>query len=169
MQDGEEFDSDFVFHPGRGKFVRVVHSPSRGSENRHLPNKPTGDKIVKNTTDDETSEDEDCALKPPQGYYFVWKRDKHGEKYFLKRKLQPSSADLASAYVLDEVSGRYYKREVSSVGRKRGSTVHESSSTSSSYRDHRQASASPVPVVRRGIRTPTTADRLPYGARDCTD
>ena len=171
MQDGDEFDSDFVFHPGRGKFVRVVHSPTRsGSDHLHQKNKATGEKQVKYKTDDETSADEDCPLEPQKGYQLVWKRDNQGEKYFVKRRLQHPSPDLVSTYVFDESSGRYYKREVTMSGAKRKSAVRDSSSgdkfsTTPSYVDHRQTGSSPVPVMRRGVRTPVPSDRLPLGDR----
>ena len=171
--DGEDIDSDFVFHPGRGKFVRVVHSPAR-----KVPDQTSFGGTAAMTRfadgDEVTSADEDCSIVPPPGYSFIWKRDSNGEKYFIKKKLsKPATPDKVLEYVCDEVSGRWYKREVprsamaggphvAPVSIAAGNTQHSSGLI---FKDHRQVDSTPVPLVMRGVRTPTGQPPLPRSER----
>ena len=109
VHGGEEYDTDFVFHPGRGKFVPVVHSPSQigcasKQQKQHFSRC--------NTEDGETSADEDCEVEPPPGYCFIWKRDEFGEKYFVQKKIKHVT-EFVETYVCDEQTGRWYKRSIS--------------------------------------------------------
>ena len=159
---GEEFDSDFVFHPGMGKFVRVVHSPARGGQHSTAAG-----------VDDVVSADEDCDIEPPPGYCFIWKRDYNGEKYFEKKKLSTvPSPVMTKAYVCDEVTGRWYKREVPRGGVGKTPAVSSHSGVGSNglstipmYKDHRHAASTPVPLVQRGLRTSTGSAPLAQGDR----
>ena len=171
---GEEYDTEFVFHSGRGKFVPVVGSPSSKQPRRssiHKQYVPT----ISHDTGHETSADEDCSLDPPPGYRFLWKRDEHGEKYFIEEKVKDSTADMVQAYVCDEETGRWYRRSVfkAELTVDRSAVVgaekprQAGGGSTPAYRDHRLGATSPLPVVRRGTRTPAAAapprqgDRLP--------
>ena len=173
-QVGEEYDTDFVFHAGRGKFVPVVHSPSPSN---HCPGKQQMQFGGGNLREDETSADEDCEVEPPPGYRLVWKRDDSGEKYFVEKKVkQCAREEMIQTYVCDEDTGRWYKRSISktefeklqpakTIAKKTPASVPASSGPY--YKDHRVESSSPVPLVKRGQRTPVAAglppcsDRLP--------
>ena len=173
VQGDDEYDADFVFHPGRGKFVPVVHSPAKvgGAGKQH---QCSGGVKAAIDDDDETSADEDCPVEPPSGYCHVWKRDSNGEKYFIQRKVK-QLPDMVQTYVCDEATGRWYKRNIprtdlgisqpaKPTSRK---TAPATDRTSPVYTDHRAGSSSPVPLVRRGHRTPvqsappSQADRVP--------
>ena len=168
---GDGYDRDFVFNPGSGKFVRVVHSPT-GKHDAHKHKSVSKTRLgLCDVSDVETSEDEDCSMEPSEGYRLVWKRDEHGEKYFIQKKL--TLPVKVKAYVYDDVSGRFYKREVSKADLDRNPAVttvidHNSRKVTSLstplYRDHRQVHSSPVPMVRKGVRTPTAVP-LPLGER----
>ena len=154
---GEEIDSDFVFHPGSGKFVRVVHSPARGGQQ----NTATGVHFKQHEVEDVVSADEDCDIPPPPGYCFIWKRDSNGEKYFVKKKLSAvPSPVMTKAYVCDEVTGRWYKQDVPRAGVGKAPSV-----STPMYRDHRHVASSPVPLVQKGLRTPTVSAPLAQGDR----
>ena len=173
VQGNEEYDTDFVFHPGRGKFVPVVHSPARavGAGQQH---QCSGGVKAVISDDDETSADEDCPVEPPSGYRHVWKRDDCGEKYFIQKKVK-QLPEMVQTYVRDEDTGRWYKRNIprTDLGKNQPAkttsrkTAPALTSTSPVYADHRAGSSSPVPLVRRGLRTPVSsappshADRVP--------
>ena len=172
---GEEYDDNFVFNPGTGKFVRVVHSPARREDGRMqqtVGNRLTGAKEG-DYSDDETSADEDCHIEPPRGYRLSWMRDKNGEKYFIQKKIKESSLPvMVTTYVCDEETGRYYKREVPRVDLERSTTVsrrsrhvEDTSASTTSYRDHRQGNISPLPLVKKGLRTPTVPAPIQHGDR----
>ena len=170
---GDEFDRDFVYHPGRGKFVPVVHSPSRGGPS-HTASRPVPRK--QDISDNETSEDESCPVEPSPGYRLAWKRDESGEKYFIQKKTKKSSSPLVQTYVCDESTGRWYKRTVSHADlpshptptsaqyTARGVTPLGSNKTAF-YKDHRYGGSSPVPLVQRGARTPAAPAPLQVGER----
>ena len=172
---GDEYDTDYVFHPGRGKFVPVVHSPARGRSGSLGQHKPGSGGVIAEKCDDggETSADEDCAIEPPPGYKLVWKRDSRGEKYFVQKKAKPTfQQEMVQTYVCDESTGRWYKRNIPKAdldhSQPATSTAKQtapfSSRTTPSYRDHRTGS-SPVPFVRRGCRTPVASAPPPAGDR----
>ena len=83
-----------------------------------------------------------------------------------------SSPSTVMAYVCDDNTGRWYKRELPrsdsgsypDLGQHSHSSKHRPGQTPL-YRDHRQDSSSPGPVVRRGVRTPTAAAPLAQGER----
>ena len=172
---GDEYDTDYVFHPGRGKFVPVVHSPARGKAAHNIQHKLSFEGVRHEQEDEgETSADEDCPIEPPPGYKLVWKRDSLGEKYFLQKKAKQSKRpEMIETYVCDEETGRWYKRQIpkSDLDRNQGASSTSNrnfqKSTTPSYSDHRRGSPSPVPLVQRGYRTPAatgpavTGDRIP--------
>lgn len=170
---GDEYDTDFVFHPGRGKFVPVVHSPvrARGSSQQHCSGGARdglGDGEA-----DETSADEDCPIEPPPGYRLVWKRDNTGEKYFTQKRVKQST-EMVQTYVCDDATGRWYKRNIPradlekiqpSKSTSRKVAKPDVTSTTPCYKDHRFSSPSPVPLVMRGQRTPVTSAPTPQADR----
>ena len=60
---GDELDKDYVYNPTTGKFVQVVHSPARETNQVETNRTRTRQPV----SHDETSEDEDCGLEPPSG------------------------------------------------------------------------------------------------------
>ena len=150
---GDEYDTDYVFHPGRGKFVPVVHSPARGKAAPNIQHKLSFEGVRHEQEDEgETSADEDCPIEPPPGYKLVWKRDSLGEKYFLQKKAKQSKRpEMIQTYVCDEETGRWYKRQIpkSDLDRNQGASSTSNrnfqKSTTPSYSDHRRGSPSPVP------------------------
>ena len=167
---GDEYDTDFVFHPGRGKFVPVVHSPVRpkGSSHQHQGGGASGGLVDDEC--DETSADEDCPIEPPPGYCLVWKRDDSGEKYFTQKKVK-QSLDMVQTYVCDDATGRWYKRNIpradfDKIQPSSGKLAKPSvNSSTPGYKDHRCSSPSPVPFVRRGQRTPVASAPTPQADR----
>ena len=88
---GDEYDTEFVYNPERGMYVKVVHSPAR--DTAQINSRPANNGLLHGTrvtpknipdSEDETSADEDCPVEPPAGYRLVWRRDAHGEKYSLR-------------------------------------------------------------------------------------
>ena len=174
-QRGEEYDTDYVFNPAWGKYVKVVHSPVRESVGvpqqtvraGGIRTNPHGDP----ESGAETSEDEDCPMEPQKGYRFVWKRDTYGDKYFIQELAKKSSPEIVQTYVCDEATGRWYKRSVPKADLERSKSVpvvpekNRQAKTTPAYKDHRQGELSPVPLVRRGVRTPTPSAPLLQGDR----
>ena len=68
--------------------------------------------------DSDTSSDDDCNVVPKPGYYFAWKRDSDGEKYFDEIPLQVKKdlPQMVLKYVKDEKTGRSYRRLVPNEG-----------------------------------------------------
>lgn len=165
--EGDDIDKDYVFHPGRGKFVPVIHSPVRGAAGGH--HQTAGAECVRSVghySDDETSADEDCPVEPPTGYRFVWKRDVNGEKYFVQKRAKKSiTPEYVQTYVCDDSTGRWYKRSILKADLEKTQTEklapkkthsHQHSSAPT-YKDHRVTGSTPVPLVQRGCRTPVVS------------
>ena len=168
VPEEDELDPDFVFHQGRGKLVRVVHSPVRGNQQETGATSLSRPQV----SEDITSEDEECDIVPPPGFCFIWKRDCNGEKYFVKKKLENNiSPAVVTGYVCDEATGRWYKREVPRTQGRQPAVLQSyvgcdgKTRITPKYRDHRQATTSPVPLVLRGVRTPTASAPLAQGER----
>ena len=155
----DEVDNDFVYSASRGKLVQVVHdTSSRGSPHgttRHQESK----------ADEEASDDEDCQIEPEKGFSLKWFRDKSGNKYFVQEKVEVIAAPkMVKAYVFDEATGRYYQRMVPSdsdqpKSRQNQQNKQKQQETIPKYHDHRFSTASPIPQVTRGLRSPATATR----------
>ena len=172
---GGEFDTGYVFNPVWGKYVQVVHSPVRDSA---ASLRPAKEKVAAVRPDphalpdsgDETSADDDCPIEPQPGYQFVWRRDALGEKYFTQKLAKKrSSPEMVLTYVCDEDTGRWYKRSVpkADLDRSRPALVVSKANalTKQTYVDHRKSEPSPLPEVKRGMRTPTSSAPLPSGER----
>ena len=160
----EEYDTEFVFHAGRNKFVPVVGSPNC---------QPSGP-VQHHTQEDgyETSPDKYCTVKPPPGYRLMWRRDEFGEKYFTQERIPTSEVETVQVYVCDEGSGRWYRQTVpkASLDKPDNSSLKPGNNFTTAvpvYADHRHQVVSPIPVVKQGIKTPvllagqTQAGRLP--------
>ena len=112
--DNEEVAQDYVFVAKLGKLVKVVQrSPQRtGFGKSGVTPSPqpldSGDDSV-----DDTSEDEDCPLRPEAGYRFIWKRDSKGRKYFVSERVRQTNVETNFKYVYDKDTGRTYREEVS--------------------------------------------------------
>ena len=175
---GEEYDTEYVYNPGRGKYVQVVRSPTRDSAGQSQAslrpivreNQAKSVHLVHADSGDETSADEDCPVEASPGYRLVWRRDELGEKYFVQKLAKKfSSPEMVSTYA----TGRWYKRTVPKTDLEKTRSVptmskrvkQSNSNQTPVYVDHRMNDISPVPQMTRGVRTPTASAPLPLGER----
>ena len=171
---GQEYDDDvdpgYVFVAKLGKLVKVVPpSPPRlgsaGHGNKsvmlHSPQVPdSGD------DDDETSEDEDCPLRPETGYRFIWKRDSKGRKYFVSELVRQKLVESSPRYVFDQATGRTYREEVGNCQVRNKAHVKERKSLTRStpkmtFVDHRQVAGAQGTASSSTSFQPSTDERMP--------
>ena len=113
-RDNEEIAQDYVYVAKLGKLVKVVqHSPHRTGLGKSGVTPPPQPLDFVDDSDDDTSEDENCPLRPETGYRFVWKRDSDGRKYFVSKLVRQTSVETTFKYVYDKDTGRTYREEVS--------------------------------------------------------
>ena len=100
----------YVYVASLGRAVPVVSTPANLPK-AHFPHENQFSTDA--DSDDECSADEDCPLSPEPGQRFSWRRNSDGSKYFVpvpdRRAVSPG---LRWSYVLDKVTGRYEKCQV---------------------------------------------------------
>ena len=158
----------YVYVSSLGKAIPVVNTPADLSNVRFSKD----DQLCSDSdSEGECSADEDCFLSPEPGQRFSWKRNLDGSKYFVpvpdRRAVSPG---LRWKYVLDKVSGRYEKRQVTAEQpdtksvkpKSRQSKAKEITvSPSPRYRDHRVPPAHTGSAGRAGQSQCRRVERQP--------
>ena len=165
QEDDGDVDDSYVYVAKLGKLVKVVQpSPPRsGSGFQQERVVPPSQRMDASQEDEDTSDEDDCPLRPEDGFHFIWKRDNKGRKYFVSRPDRSFHTESTHKYVYDKETGRTYREVCSSQAKtpkrkvRRGST---SMTQQRAYVDHRQAEASRSVAAASASVPPASDERM---------